>query len=108
MSALLSPAEQQEATRFGIFDEEAFREIAEHADDDLRCECLQGACGRPAVARMRMKCCGIALLECEDCLERQRRFFEGVAPRSVVITCTGCRHQVNAQGLDDFASVVPL
>lgn len=59
-TATLTPAEQGEVTRFGIHDEDALRDIVEHADDEPGCVFLRHgqACGATCTHRARCSACG--------------------------------------------------
>lgn len=77
----LSPAEQAEAVRFGVHDEEILRDIAEHANDVIPCQ-FDGA---PAVWRLANRCCGHAAFFCQSCRDR---VVEDIPKRSRA--CNGC------------------
>lgn len=86
MSApVLSPAEQAEATRFGIHDEEILRDIEERLDDDLRC--TVGECEAAATVRVLHRCCAHMHLVCDPHLARARR---GWALNTAFVARTRC------------------
>ncbi|MDF2554156.1 MAG: hypothetical protein K0R60_51 [Microbacterium sp.] len=105
----MSPAERDEVVRFGIHDEEAFRELASRAGDIAGCE----SCGRRAAYAGSMACCPATSLICADCLPRARSSIEA---RLLVLNllgesavCQACRHEFAAPAVfEDLYSVVEL
>lgn len=55
MSAVLSPAEQDEVTRFGIHEDDVLRDMAEHMNEELKCQ-RPGGCDEDAVAVFVLLC----------------------------------------------------
>ena len=100
MSALApSPAEQATIDRLGIWDEEKFAEIIEHADDEIGCE----VCPRQAECRVICRGgCGNIHTACDRCLTRIRIRNVGVQ-----LHCR-CGFRPPATGLAAVAKVVPL
>lgn len=72
----VTPAEQAEITRFGMFDEEILSSIHEHADDNFRCGAPRG-CDRPAIARFTLMCpCRLMRLTCAHHMVRTMAWFD--------------------------------
>lgn len=90
MSApVLSPAEQDEVTRFGVHDEEILRSIEEHLDDEARCE----TCEKSVIAwRLEMRCCGIQSLVCAACRASIREYVGATRVRGRLLRCGHCKH----------------
>ncbi|SDG22729.1 hypothetical protein [Microbacterium sp. 77mftsu3.1] len=100
MSVGLSPAEQQEVTRFGIHDEEAFREISEHADAEVTCQ----GCEQPAVAIATTRCCKTSRPICQHHIEVSQRFLA----RHALVVCGFCKADISGWSFDEAVELRPL
>ncbi|MBW9093130.1 hypothetical protein JNB62_05495 [Microbacterium jejuense] len=91
---VLSPSEQDEATRFGIHDPEAFEQIREHYDESV--PCLADGCTNPATLRSVKTCCGKDETLCLYHLEVGRAIIERNLVLCVAMghfpSCTECGH----------------
>lgn len=102
MSAVLSPAEQQDVTRFGIHDEDVIADLENHGDEVPTCD----GCPSPAVARIVHTCCSTVELQCAPHLTALRKWIE---ERDRVVICTACRTRfVPPLSVEAIVKVVPL
>lgn len=107
MTAALSPAEQAEVARFGLFEEEILREISEHIDDVIGC--LRDGCETPAAWRITTRCCGRGAFLCSGHLADSREHCARAFSFSGVAECADC-HAVRPTPCtyEDIFRVVPL
>lgn len=101
-AATLSPTEQDEVTRFGIHDDEAFTEIVGRFDDKV--QCCASRCEEEASVVLVFRCCGESGPICDGHLERHRREI----PQLPVVTCAYCRRRHVAPTFDGIFDVVQL
>jgi hypothetical protein len=58
VTAVLSPAEQVEVTRFGVHDEDVIADMEEHRDDDVKCAVIHPPCDDTATHMLVCTWCG--------------------------------------------------
>lgn len=95
----LSPAEQAEVTRFGMFDEDILRDMETHWDDALSCS----RCDHDAAWKVvcRGGCARGAL--CDTCLDKVR-----AENKTVTFRCDYCQKVAPEPGFDAIVRVMPL
>lgn len=99
-ASTLSPAEQDEVTRFGIHDEEQLRDLEDHLGDEV--SCLM-ECGRAASAVLVMRCCGASGPHCQPCIDAKKFNLPAFFSR-----CLHCGWTGFMCSFDDVFRVVPL
>lgn len=98
--SVLSPAEQDEVTRFGIHDEDVLRNMEEHWADDVPCN----RCKSPATWVLICRgTCQQRGFVCAPCLEQVRAIC---ALR--LLRCVHCQIEADTPGLDAIVRVVEL
>ncbi len=100
MTAVLSPAEQQKVARFGIHDDEAFREIAAHIGDEVTCQ----GCEQTAVAIARTRCCDTSGPICQHHIDVSRRCLAQHAH----VVCGFCREDISGWTFDRAVALLDL
>lgn len=99
---VLSPAEQAEVDRFGLYDEDVIADLERNQDDTPKC----GTCESPATVVCRLRCCGHSFLACDNCLARMRQML---ALSRAWFYCENCGHHFGfVSGARDVMTVVPL
>jgi hypothetical protein len=87
---VLSPAEQEEVTRFGVHDDDVIADLESHLDDEPRCEAPK-ACDRPASGRFVVECaCRKARIGCDEHLAATAKWFDD----HPVSRCLACETRV--------------
>lgn len=89
MTATLSPAEQAEVTRFGMFDKEILEDLEKNWGDTV--PCARDDCDTPAVWRVGLRCCPGIIVLCQthhgESIQRLIR-YTALGP----VHCVTCRH----------------
>lgn len=107
MTAALSPAEQAEVARFGLFEEEILREISEHIDDVIGC--LRDGCETPAAWRITTRCCGNGAYLCGPHLTHSREECSRALRYRGTAECADCGAETPTPcTYEDIFRVVPL
>lgn len=102
---VLSPAERDETTRFGIHDDEAFADIVEHFDTTP--ECAMG--DHPAHARLVANCCGNPATACEAHIRAHLVWIEANLVLASGVQCVKCGTQFRYPAtVADVCRKVPL
>jgi len=107
MSAVLSPAEQQEVTRFGIHDDDVIADMEAHLDDIV--PCIAPSCTNEARWQIIMICCGAAFPMCGEHLTRHRvraSFILDTARNRTF--CKSCQASLTGLDYDEVFRTVTL
>lgn len=103
VTTVLSPAEQDEVTRFGIHDRDVITDMEKRLDTPPSCESRE-RCERPATVVLRHRCCGLTELVCGPCLAEAREHV-ATHPKAVYWCLVQFAPPVS---FDDMITVVSL
>ena len=108
---VLSPAEQAEVTRFGLYDTFIIADMENRADDEAQCEAEGCTAGITTLTMIR--CCKAGWRTCDEHFLREREkavwFLTMCAARMAHPHCGRCRHDFRFGAVfDDLYAVVNL
>lgn len=107
MSASLSPAEQQEVTRFGIHDDDVLRDMEMHLGDEIGCS--RAECEAAASWSLSARCCGASLQLCTTHLQLARIMTDIGFCGTGLVECVACGVRTRMPiSFDELYRVVPL